>query len=76
MTTPVNPEQVIIETKAKLFDAIEANQALGAQIQELSGALQAIATAVGVQPEENGTVQLGTIVEAVQALVPVDVDTE
>lgn len=65
-------EQVVIETKAKLFDAIEANQALGQQVQELSGALQAIAQAVQIQPGETGTVQLTDIVAAVEALVPVE----
>lgn len=58
----------VIELKAKMFDLIESNQMLGSQAQELSGALQAIATIVGVVPDETGNVQLTDIVEAVQTI--------
>lgn len=64
----------VIELKAKMFDLIESNQALGGQIQELSGALQAIASTVGIVPDESGNVQLISIVEAVQSLVQTPVE--
>lgn len=68
------PEQVVIETKAKLFDAHEEIQALRQGNQELSVALQEIATIVNVQPNDEGNVQLSDIVDAVKALAPVEVE--
>lgn len=68
------PEQVVIETKAKLFDALEEIQALRQANQELSVALQEIATVVQVQPNEEGTVQLVDIVNAVKAVAPVEAE--
>lgn len=68
------PEQVVIETKAKLFDALEEIQALRQSNQELSVALQEIATVVQVQPNEEGTVQLVDIVNAVKAVAPIEAE--
>lgn len=68
------PEQAVIETKAKLFDALEEIQALRKGNEELTSALQVIATVVKVQPNEEGVVQLVDIVEAVEALAPVEVE--
>ncbi|AWY10279.1 tail fiber chaperone [Acinetobacter phage vB_AbaM_Konradin] len=64
--TDVN--QTLLETKAKLLDAIEANQALHQHNQQLSQTLQSIAQILGLQPDETGNLELDTIVQAVAGL--------
>lgn len=64
--------QTLIETKAKLLDAIEANQAMHQHNQQLSQALQSISQLLGLQPDETGNLELETIVAAVADLVPTD----
>ncbi|ADG60054.1 tail fiber chaperone [Acinetobacter phage Acj9] len=66
----------VIELKAKMFDLIETNQALGAKGQELASALQAIAETLGLVPDEGGNLALAEIVNGVHALVvPKDAQT-
>ncbi len=69
------PEQLVIETKAKLFDAIEANSNLASQVNELSGALQKIVEVLGLTGTD-GKVTLDEVVSAVESLATQPVETD
>lgn len=60
--------QSLLETKAKLLDAIEANQNVAMHNQQLSGALQRIAEILGLTPDETGNLELDTIIQAVASV--------
>ena len=62
----------VIELKAKMFDLMEQANDVNLQNQQFAQALQAIAQLVGVTPDEQGQVQIETIVSSVQALVPAE----
>ncbi|CAL1778069.1 Uncharacterised protein [Acinetobacter baumannii] len=61
--------QTLLETKAKLLDAIEANQSLHQHNQQLSQTLQSICQVIGLEPDETGNLELDRIVQTVAALV-------
>lgn len=68
MTQEVNE---LVQLKAEMLDLIRVNQQLDVHAKELSGALQAIAQAVNVEPAEGQqVVSLKDIVDAVFALLP------
>ncbi|EQA7786711.1 hypothetical protein ACX818_001297 [Acinetobacter baumannii] len=60
--------QSLLETKAKLLDAIEANQNVAMHNQQLSGALQRIAEILGLTPDETGNLELDAIIQAVASV--------
>lgn len=64
----------VIELKAKMFDLMEQANGVNLQNQQFAQALQAIAQLVGVTPDEQGQVQIESIVAGVQALVPAEED--
>lgn len=64
----------VIELKAKMFDLMEQANGVNLQNQQFAQALQAIAQLVGVTPDEQGQVQIESIVSGVQALVPAEED--
>lgn len=69
-------ESTVTVLKSRLFDQGEELNSIKATAQNMSEALQAIVTDLGIQPDENGNVTLTDIVEAVKALIKTDEPVE
>lgn len=63
-------EATVTALKSRLFDANEEISQSQAVIQNLSAGFQEIIKLVGVTGDENGSVEIKAVVEAVRALVP------
>ncbi|AAQ81451.1 gp57A [Aeromonas phage 31] len=70
-------QQLIASLKIRLFDAGEHLANTQAQAKEFSETLTKIVQIVGVQPAEGAeSIELSTIVSAVEALVPAKEETK
>lgn len=69
-------ESTVTVLKSRLFDQGEELNSIKLTAQNMSEALQAIVTDLGIQPDENGNVTLTDIVEAVKALIKTDEPVE
>lgn len=63
-------EGTVTALKSRLFDANEEISQAQAVIQNLSAGFQEIIKLVGITGDENGSVEIKAVVEAVRALVP------
>lgn len=63
-------EGTVTALKSRLFDANEEIAQARAVIQNLSAGFQEIIQLVGITGNEEGTVEIKAVVEAVRALVP------
>lgn len=69
-------EGITNNLKIRLFDAQEQIAFMNDQIKEREDVLMEIVKLANVQPNENGEVGFGDIVEAVRALIPVEVPVD
>lgn len=65
-------EQMINVLKVRLFDTQEKAAFLEGQLKDRERVLMELVRILGIQPDENGTVSLDSIVEEVKALLPKD----
>ena len=63
-------EGTVTALKSRLFDANEEIAQSRAVIQNLSAGFQEIIQLVGITGDENGSVEIKAVVEAVRALIP------
>ena len=76
MSQNVNHEAIATALKARIFDLTETAAALEAQLKDRDALLTEIIRLVDLKPNEDGTVQLQDIAEAVAALIPVAEEVE
>lgn len=69
-------EATVTALKSRLFDANEELTQAQSVIQNLSTGFQEIVKAMGLEGDENGSIQIQAVVDAVKALVPEQLELE
>lgn len=69
-------EATVTALKSRLFDANEELTQAQTVIQNLSTGFQEIVKAMGLEGDENGSIQIQAVVDAVKALVPEQLELE